>query len=341
MKIAHIHVSDTDNRGDDAIVRAIQQEFRKLDSRIEVIDVPLESISLNFEAKLDVDVINSCDFVVIGGGGILYSYFLPYDSKAISLIEAPIYIVGVGYIKELGAQELSQLQTSSVESLFNLAALASVRDERTVQFIGDLKVQTPIELIGDPAILLEPKDSLALDKQKFNLGINLNYSGWLGFGQYQDAIFDAYHKIINHFSETEEVDVIYMLHHPGEKQILDKLNVEYRLIVDDTPEAMMGIYQQLDFMVGMMLHSCVMSYGAETPFLNIGYDIRNQSFSHFVGVDDGVVMADKLSDIDIVEQTSRLLNYYEKHHQEISMKRAAMRSDIKGFVHRIFEQQSR
>ena len=53
-------------------------------------------------------------------------------------------------------------------------------------------------------------------------------------------------------------------------------------IVNIAPKEQKWVYRQLDLVVGMMLHSVVMTFGADTPFVCIGYDLRNKNFVRFI-----------------------------------------------------------
>jgi len=78
--IAHIHVWDRTNKGDLAIVLAVQELLKKKFPGCRIINFPIEVLK-EYNAK-KISLINSADFVVIGGGGILYRYFLCYKPPA-------------------------------------------------------------------------------------------------------------------------------------------------------------------------------------------------------------------------------------------------------------------
>lgn len=87
IKIAHLHVWDKKNKGDVAIVLAVQELLTKNFPGCRIIDFP---VSLLKDGKSsDAEKINQADFVVIGGGGIFYSYFLPYNQEFIKAINKP------------------------------------------------------------------------------------------------------------------------------------------------------------------------------------------------------------------------------------------------------------
>jgi len=89
--IAHLHVADKNNKGDLAIVLAVQELLRKQFINCRIIDIPVDVLKNG--GSIYLKKINSADFVVIGGGGIFYSYFLPYNTDFIKKIKKPIIIV--------------------------------------------------------------------------------------------------------------------------------------------------------------------------------------------------------------------------------------------------------
>ena len=70
-RIAHIHVWDKNNKGDYAIVLAVQELLRQKFHDCQISDFPAETLKDYKSAR--IKKINSHDFVIIGGGGMLYS----------------------------------------------------------------------------------------------------------------------------------------------------------------------------------------------------------------------------------------------------------------------------
>lgn len=280
IKIAHLHVWDKKNKGDLAIVLAVQELLKKNFPGGEIIDFP---VSLLRDGKAaDAKKINQADLVVIGGGGIFYSYFLPYSEEFIKAITKPIIIFGAGYIKEVDAPELKAPAARSVAFLARQAELVGVRDNNTKKFL--IKNGAPakkIAVVGDPAALLEEKKpaiskikTLNLDNQKkspLRIGLNLNYSGWLGFGRWREDILTAYRDVAEYFQKEyggldgQGVQIYYLKHHPGEDNIYPELKIKNLKIVDLKPAEQKYVYGRLDMIVGMMLHAGVMAFGAGTP----------------------------------------------------------------------------
>jgi len=146
---------------------------------------------------------------------------LPFSQKVIGAIKPPIIIFGVGYIREVGAKALNPIQIKSIVSLIKKAKLIGVRDYYTKRFLVNNGVNPKkIDLVGDPAVLLsEPEPKGLKLKPGLKIGLNLNYSGWLGFGLWYDDILSAYREVANYFSKTQKAQIYYLKHHPGEDAI--------------------------------------------------------------------------------------------------------------------------
>lgn len=348
IKIAHLHVWDKKNKGDLAIVLAVQELLTKNFPRCKISDFPVSF--LKDGKSSDAEKINQADFVMIGGGGIFYSYFLPYNKEFIKAINKPIIIFGAGYIKEVDAPDLKPEATSSIVFLARQAKLVGVRDNNTKKFLVKNGVNVnKIQVIGDPAALLEEKKpqatklkSLKLEALKnislrknvplrkrapFRIGLNLNYSGWLGFGKWHDDILAAYRAVAEYFQKEyggkngEGVEIYYLKHHPGENKIYPELKIKGLRVVDLKPAEQKYIYGRLDLIVGMMLHVGVMSFGAGTPEVSVAYDLRNHSFAEYINHSELVVDLETLKKEELLKRVKMVFSKREKYQREfISLK---------------------
>jgi len=300
MTIAHIHVTDKKNKGDWAIVVATQELLKARWPRVKIIDWPLTV--LKDATSAEIKKINQTDLVVIGGGGIFYSYWLPFSLAVIAAIKKPIIFFGAGYIREVDAPDLSREAVKSAVTLVKKASAVGVRDFKTKEFLVQNGIATAkIKVIGDPAALLVEKrpgaatiKKLALAKAdgKIRIGFNLNYSGWLGFGKWRADILQAYQEVAAHFINVygrANVEFYYLKHHPGENKIYPELKISGLKVVNLPPGSQKYIYGRLDLVIGMMLHVGVIAFGAGTPEISVAYDLRNYSFAKFIGCPELVV----------------------------------------------------
>lgn len=314
--IAHIHVWDRKNKGDYGIVLAVQEQLRAAFPGAEIIDFPVEVLK-EFDAR-QAKNINKADFVVIGGGGIFYRYFLPFSLEMIAAIKIPVVIYGVGYIREVGAPALKPAERDSIIALAEKASLVGVRENYTKRFLVNHGIPaSKVEVIGDPAFRLEEVAPRRSGKG-FKIGLNLNYSGWLGFGRWEKEILDAYRETARFFQKEYGAEVYYLKHHPGEEAIYPKLGIEDLRVVDLEPAAQKGLYGTLDLVIGMMLHSCVMAAGALTPEINVAYDLRNRNFARFIGCPELVVELDDLEKGALLERARGVVARQDAYRQRFA-----------------------
>ncbi|MFH1326464.1 MAG: polysaccharide pyruvyl transferase family protein [Candidatus Falkowbacteria bacterium] len=147
------------------------------------------------------------------------------------------------------------------------------------------------------------------------IGLNLNYSGWRGFGKYKKEILESYERVAEYFQKKYKAKVYYLQHHPSEKVILKKLKVADIIKVDLSPYQQKYIYSQMDLIIGMMLHSCVLAFGAGTPEINVVYDVRNKNFAKFIKCPELTVNLDGLKQGELLKKSIEVFNK-KKFYQE-------------------------
>lgn len=347
--ISHIHVWDKNNKGDQAIVLAVQEQLRSFFPGLKIIDFPVESLK-SYDAQV-ARQINASDGVVIGGGGIFYSYFLPFSKKMIRAIKVPLIIYGAGYIREIGARPLSQESIESLVYLIKKARLVGVRENYTKKFLVRYgALASKIEVVGDPAALLKEErpskeiiKKLGLDKKSLKIGLNLNYSGWLGFGKWQADILGAYQGVARDFSQKyqgggdQKLSFYYLQHHPGENNIYPALKIKGLKIINLPPAQQKYAYSRLDLVIGMMLHAGVMAFGAGTPEISVAYDLRNYSFARFISCPELVVDLENLSQGALLKKSREVFVKREIYRQIFSQKLGKIKNSSDKFLSKIKE----
>lgn len=339
--IAHLHVWDKKNKGDHGIVLAVAELLRDRLPGCEIIDVPVDVLKSPDEESLRK--INAADAVVVGGGGIYYRWFLPFSEDFIKKIQPPIVLFGVGYIREIGSDALGEKECSSMAMINNTAALSSVRDYYTKSFLEKLGVPAQkIEVIGDPVVFLKEESTAFMASTRPKIGININYSGWLGFGTYRREILSSYKAVAEYFLHVYNAEIYYLVHHPDEKIIAKELNIQELHYIDLPAREQKYAYRQLDLVIGMMLHSVVMAFGATTPEINVGYDIRNKSFSEFIGFPELHISADSLREGVLLERAKMVFEKrgdyrkkFEARKKEIWEKHDVYLEKIKALIERV------
>lgn len=334
LVISHIHVWDKKNKGDVAIVNAVQELIRKHFPGAKISDFPVEVLKNG--PKRMIAQINKTDLLIIGGGGIFYRHFTPFNKNIINAIKVPYAIVGVGVIQEFHTKPLTKKEKDSIIFLADRAKFVSVRENQTKKFLISWGAKKHIEVIGDPAVLLgEKRPKKFLVKKGFNLGLNIHYAGWMGFGQYEDRILRAYEAVAKKLTGNKKVNLYYLMHHPDERKIKNKLRLKKLELVNLSPAEQKYIYGKMDLVIGMMLHSCVMTFGAGAPFINVAYDIRNLSFTGFINHPELIAIPQNLTSLNLVTQAKQVLQNSRRLKKSFSDEKRLILNKHNKFFHKI------
>lgn len=334
MKIAHIHVWDQENKGDYAIVIAVQEALKREFPEAVISDFPIEVLK-KFDNK-NLIKLNQADLIIFGGGGVFYRYFLPFDVKMIAALQKPLVIFGVGYIREVGARALSVLERDSIISLVRKAKLVGVRENYTKRFLVKHGVKSEeISVIGDPAVLLGEAETKFKLVSGMKIGLNLNYSGWLGFGPWREDILQAYKTTVEYFQKEFGATIYYLKHHPGEDKIYQELKVKGLKMVDLPPREQKFVYGKLDLVIGMMLHSCVLAFGSLTSEINVAYDLRNRNFARFIGCPELVVELVDLKKGKLLRRAKEVIEKKDFYQNKFMKKRYDIKNRQDIFIKKI------
>lgn len=317
LTIAHFHVWGHENKGDHAIVLAIHELLQQALGKVKFIDLAARTLrNLN---KKTLEKVNRADLVVVGGAGIYNDWFTPFDSQGIKKIEPPLVLYSVGYNRLLGIRRLSKAELETIRVLNEKAKLSSVRDFHTKEFLVKACVpKEKVQVIGDPAIFLSEQetDKIPFPKNRPKVGLNACYHGWMQFGQYENSIFESLSSAGKTLSEKYQAKLYYMQQHPDEAYVIKNLRDRGLdlTVVDLHPRQQKWAYRQLDLLIGMMMHSAVLSFGAETPQINIGYDVKNRSFAKYIGLRELMIYPrdlEPLSFSQTVDQIFQQRNFYQ------------------------------
>ena len=205
-KVVHFHYYAKDNIGDVAVVNSVKHilsnylristytsmdvaelrwQIRRdlLDPLIKQARAPELISELTREVIKPFQLpkmINQHNLCVIGGGGLYSTSFFPMNNHLLKSIKIPIVLYGMGYQRNLGQKMLTKNQEKSIFELNNCAALSSVRDWGTHNFLRKLNIDNT-HMVGDPAIFLESKRPFGIDfdKDKLKIGLNISCHGWI------------------------------------------------------------------------------------------------------------------------------------------------------------------
>lgn len=347
MKIYHLHFHEK-NVGDKAIIQSIQDllgtkfditEYSKKElyyvrdlpypklvhsflKRLPFVEKVLpqfiKNILINYRDKQDsklIKEINSHDLVILGGGGLFSNVGLPIKPVFLNKITKPLITFGGGYNQVIGTETKEDVKKGAKE-LIKKAALVSVRDKETKEFLSSL-YDRHISIIPDPAIFLQNEliEPLPQDKQKLHLGINFAYHAKPSKDKIDSGLLDLVVETIKNKQKKYDLELYYLVHAPDELPIFEKLKKSFPAIhfcYYKNPKQLKSLYGQLDLVICMMLHSSILSFAEETPFISIAYDKKNYAFMKKIDYQDYCLDINKINK-DLLSQKFDQLEFNSKN----------------------------
>ncbi len=229
--------------------------------------------------------IRRLDFLLIGGGGILFdaeAKFYLREALLAQQVGVPymLYAVGIGPLEDPGARQL-------VREAVRGAAAVTVRERRALQLLEELDVDHQVVVTADPAFLLEPEplppDTAkreALDHGRRLVGISVREPGAAA----PDINQNFYHALIanaaDFISDRFDADVVFV---PMERNEQDTQHAHAVIALmlraprasvlkgNYTPGQLMALLGHFSFAVGMRLHFLILAALQGIPTVALPY----------------------------------------------------------------------
>lgn len=232
------------------------------------------------------DVLNSCDLVVLGGGGIinLGEYWFPFMDESVT---APYIIYRVG----IDQGTLDPGATEQYKRLFLHAREVTVRDHYSLDLCKKYLIDH-VEIVPE-AIWNHPYEkSIKKEKAGNQIGVNLR--------DYSPEVFPA----LKAFFESLRCEG-YRLHFiPCQTmaQNPDLNDNSYHRMVADSGDDIMADdssieercmkISEMDFCIGMRLHFLLLSLGWQIPVIALNYNSKVKGLMEEVGLNGYLIDLD-------------------------------------------------
>ncbi|KGP71651.1 polysaccharide pyruvyl transferase family protein [Pontibacillus yanchengensis] len=311
------------NIGDDAILDSIVDSllYKFPEANISVIT---RGVTTAYYEKHNVNeisikqiekvqrTIKLADTVIIGGGGILQDYSgwepqstfgikakgMNYYGQIVELAYSmgkPIYFYGIG----IGPFKSPKSAEYAI-SLLSKANRITVRDEDSYQFVKKHLPKANVKYSADPALNMKsaPTKSiqavLKLEKIPTNkklVGICLR--PWFYVGEEKEKLLNHIAIMCKMLANDQDVHFVLMpfCQYKGDKYIMKQLSTllppqSFTLIKNDySPRIFKSLISNFDLIVGMRLHSLILSASTSVPFIGLSYDPKmdhfGSGFQHF------------------------------------------------------------
>ena len=337
-KVIHFHFDTKQNKGDAAVVYSIRDLIlkhlsvkkythkginelniypnivRKAFKKYPFLINKLSSkIFEKIKELLDKDLvreINQHDIMIIGGGGLYSKGNFPLNEKLIDAIHIPIVLLSVGLNRNEGQSPFTLQEINSIIKLNKKSSLSSVRDLNTLSFLKDFGFKK-ISVIADPAIFLESskKKDLKFSK-KLSIGINIAQHNWQYQEKFTDKIVSSYINALNKIKEDHDFQLFYLQHDYREKEVIKNLKSHFKdmHVCNYNPYNLKYVYEKLDLVICMMMHSSIFAFSSGVPFINISYDIKNKAFAEMIKSSSSLIPVKNVSPEKIYNLAIDLIN---------------------------------
>lgn len=326
------------NSGDDAILKAIVKDFKRVDASIDMVALSnnpqlteqvyeIEAVN-RFKISEVINAMKSCDLFISGGGSLLQDvtstrsllYYLALMKLAL-ILKKPIMVFanGIGPINR-------KINRSLTRNILNKVDYITLRDEDSKIFLNELGVVNKnIVVTADPVFTLESSEDSRVDQilmremiptDKPLVGISIRK--WIN----DEVLTDNLSKAIEYMISKYDVNVVLIpMHYPEDlsisKELLKKINIKGCYLVSNRygVEDIIGIIKKTRFIIAMRLHSLIYAAVQSIPMIGIVYDPKVKSFLDSIDMD-------KMCTVEDISYTqlAEYVDYIWQNRKELSNK---------------------
>lgn len=219
---------------------------------------------------------------ILGGGTILDIRFGRREKELIYPMikkSIPLIIWGSGIVSPHTHMDLRTLE------ILNYANFVGVRGPQSKKILDSHRF-LKAEIIGDPALFLSTnKNEVPQNKIAINIGYTRNNL----FGTEQHVI-DQTKKLIA-LLEDRHFNVELFSMWDQDDKILKQVRKTYRAWNPSIPK-LIDFMKECYCVVGMKLHSCILSAAANVPFVSLGYRDKCFDFVQSMNLNNWIVRTD-------------------------------------------------
>ncbi|MFC1495867.1 polysaccharide pyruvyl transferase CsaB [Candidatus Margulisiibacteriota bacterium] len=286
------------NTGDEAILESLINGFRERGNIIDLtvlsntpqqtaIKFNVKSVSRHNLMRIVFELLK-CDGFALGGGGLLqdrtsrrsFLYYAALTGLA-QLLNKKTFIIAQG-IGPIG----SKINRIILKKIIEKSTVVTVREKKSYDLVKALNSpKTMLMETVDPALSLQPKNISSLLKQE---GINFNKRPLFGIAV---RPYKMWTKVLPRLAEACDLivkkfnaEIVFIpLQYPGDiaasEKVIDKMQQPAKLIRGDYSAAeILGLIKEMDYLLGMRLHSLIFAAASLVPAIGISYDPKVQAF---------------------------------------------------------------
>lgn len=297
-----------DNYGDERILYCIKRFFLNYEFFIT---------SGWEDARFKMDELNKCDYVLIGGGGLILRN-ISYQTDIIRDLKRSFGFIGVSI------EAKHECMDDFFELIKRKADFIMVRDNQSKEYLNN-----HYKVITGPDLTFLYPFNVVNEVKNDVCGFNLrDWYYWRGtlYGNYHNLMT----KIDNKFSWIRKI-YPFQKWDPNKSVKILKKNFKYILPIPfyfettasndldvlsryfkNVPSTFdAGIYNNIRYLIGMRYHSIVFAAQLGIPFISLSYQPKNYTFCSSMGLDMLSVDIYKISELE------NKIDYIKDHYQQI------------------------
>lgn len=280
--IYHIYANRS-NIGDWLSAKGIQKLLSPLEITECLCDVPFLK-----ETMKRLNKATEKDLIIIGGGGLLMDYFIPFWEGFKPVANSvPFCIWGIGYFDL--KNEPSLPPGNLIEGIINKSKLCIVRDELSRSYLPHCNLPAPV-----------PCPSINVIDKVLTNGKNI-----LHVDNYTTAGKEAYNAMCTaaeNFAADNKI-----IYRQTNNRILKNSDTEMTQIL--------SLYQNSEYVISSALHGCIIGVVMGLKVLAVSGDRKIDAFMEAVGLKEWVV---DVSEIEMIPE--RLEKLHLQKNQELVLK---------------------
>lgn len=356
MKILLFGYYGDKNLGDEALLQGILNSFRLKNSNLDVTVLSknpeetqkrynIRSVIAPRQDRYIASFINEIrktDLFILGGGGLIQDFIgvkqLIYWVSSLFIAKmfgkkTMLYAIGAGPLKSNKSKKIANF-------FLKFADIITVRDKETFELLSSIGVnEEKIVLTGDPAFTLsnseeylknDTKGRDSLKNGRTYIGVSfLPYYFITEKPKLEEELENIFSDFIDYVIENYDYNVCLVPLHYMEGETFDmassfrifkKLKHKKHAIVMDeplTPNEAVYLFKEFKAMVGMRLHSLILSGVASTPFLGISYHPKVKSFISLVDQQEVEIEVENITLKGLISKFDKLMENYESQKQKL------------------------
>lgn len=250
--IFHVY-ANRQNIGDWLAARAIQSQLAPRPITDLLIDEPFVGDSIRQLREATEN-----DLVVIGGGGLLLDYFMPFWTEFEEISRrVPFVVWGVGFCD--GKEQSTRPPSDLMRAIISRGRLCSVRDGRTRDAFAGLGIPEPVIC---PSVLL-----LKAGASKDRSIVHSVHYGLTGPDRYERMV-----EMVRQFADRTGREYI-------------ELNNEIEPDDEAALTRELGYYSRAELVVSTRLHGCIMGLASGCRVLAVSGDYKIDEFMKQVSLE--------------------------------------------------------